>query len=224
MFRECPQCGHGYWTDCARSRARHGTVHARWRKVHVPKPDPRIAELAVSGDIIIDRSSPRWLHKRVYEIARALQRDRRFDFVQWTETGDPSWTGWRNHARATLFVEPGGVVIGACSFSRHDWNNVPPAWIMCFAWLAPAWRRQGHLSRRWPTFRERYGNFLLDGPLSEAAQALAAKVGWAPINRHDFEYSIWAPRECVDAIRQHIDRVTPREEHVPLCPSPIAST
>ncbi|HEX3349546.1 MAG TPA: hypothetical protein VHS58_15730, partial [Acetobacteraceae bacterium] len=60
----------------------------QWLKPRRPKPAPRIAALAGDGDLIVDHASPRWLHKRVHDIARALARDQHYDLAQWSETGE----------------------------------------------------------------------------------------------------------------------------------------
>jgi hypothetical protein len=91
-----------------------------------PKTDPRLVELQPhGGDVRVDASSPRWLHRLVYEIARALQRDERYDFPQWSKDGAQAE---RDQTHAILFVEPEGIPIGATSFSWIEWANAPPGW------------------------------------------------------------------------------------------------
>jgi hypothetical protein len=48
---------------------------------------------------------------------------------------------------------------------------------MQWVWLCPPARRSGALSRRWLDLLERYGDFELDQPLSEAMQAFIAIHG-----------------------------------------------
>jgi hypothetical protein len=164
--------------DCRR----HRRYHAAWMKPRRPKPDPRIAALVANSDapgdanIVVDTRSPLWLHKRVFEIAQALKRDEGYDFTQWSETGEQARS---NQTHAILFVEPAGIVIGAAAFSFMAWENHPPGWHMNFVWIAEPWRRRGQLSRRWAGFRERYGAFTLDHPLSEAMESFATKHGIA---------------------------------------------
>ena len=52
---------------------------------------------------------------------------------------------------------------------RHGWH------LSC-VWIAPAYRRKGVLSKRWPWFVLQYGWFTVEHPLSEAMEAFLFKV------------------------------------------------
>jgi hypothetical protein len=178
----CWVCGFGYVPESPEDRRMHSRFHAEYIRPRLPKPDPRLAGFA--GDVRVDAASPRWLHKLVYERARALQRDLQLTGgAQWGKHGphepDPNECG----QHAILLVEAPTVPVGAVSLAWFDWPSggdrlqPPPGWHMLFAWVADSWRRQGVLSRRWPVWRARYGEFTLEPPLSEAMQAFVGKMG-----------------------------------------------
>ncbi len=45
---------------------------------------------------------------------------------------------------------------------------------MMFAWVAPEWRRQGVLNRRWAVWTTEYGYFVLGPPISDEMTVLCA--------------------------------------------------
>jgi hypothetical protein len=120
------------------------------------------------------------MQQMVYERARRLKREEHYDFTQWQPDGCHwEWSQDKPEPpHAIVLIENRDIAVGAVCFSngRH-WSNVAPGWLLAFAWVAPEWRRQGVLSRRWPQWRQQYGDFLLDPPLSEAMEAFCAKQG-----------------------------------------------
>jgi hypothetical protein len=127
--------------------------------------------------------SPRALGKAVYRLAQFFRREFRYDFVQYGYEGrdaDPThraflWphpeAGWCGDA----FEVP---LVGACCFRwRDDWPGVAPGHALQWVWFHPYHRRQGLLSEAWPAFREQFGNFVTEPPLSAAMKAFLAKRG-----------------------------------------------
>src|SRR5271157_1551963 len=82
----CDVCGCLYVPQIAENRRFHRKHHAEHLRPRFPKPNPRLADY--SGDVKVDASSPRWLHQLVYDCARALKREERYDLVQWDKRGD----------------------------------------------------------------------------------------------------------------------------------------
>jgi hypothetical protein len=172
---QCRTCGYRYVSGLPGEASLHRRYHTAWMKPRRPKPDRLIAALVpAGGDLIVDHRSPRWLHRRVYEIAHALKCDEGYDCTQWSADGALTRT---QQCHAILFVEPGGIPIGACSFSWIVWQDAPASWRMNFVWIAEPYRRQGQLVRRWPLFQQRYGEFALELPLSKAMRAFITKHG-----------------------------------------------
>ena len=167
----CPVCRFNYVPSIESNRRQHRSRHNQWMKPRRPKPDPRFA---ADTDVMVDKASPKWLHKLVYERAQALKRDQRYDFVQWGEDHAPraSTPGGRLHA--ILLIE-NSTAVGVAGFEFVNWSNKAPGWHMVMVWIAEPWRRKGVLSRRWARWRETYGEFTVEKPISEAMADFLSK-------------------------------------------------
>lgn len=125
--------------------------------------------------IPVNSKSSRIHRVAVWKIARFFRREFHYDFVQYGHNGDDDdkdhaaylWVpsnsilrGWRSHC------------IGACCFRKRNGGRMAMQWI----WIHPFFRRTGLLRRAWPVFKERHGDFALEGPLSEAMKAFVASV------------------------------------------------
>ena len=170
----CSVCGYTYVRGLTGEARLHAAYHARWKRLRYPKPDLRFA--SCSDDVRVDENSPKWLHRAVYRGARALARERRYDFTQWGEDRAPRTRSDERDIHALLLVENGAIPVGVAGFSRIIWSDRDPGWHMLFAWIADEWRRRGVMSSRWPQWRETYGDFTLERPLSKAMRAFIAKV------------------------------------------------
>lgn len=182
MVTRCAFCGLLYLHESPSDRAIHRAEHRRYASSLPPRADKHIAALQLpSGvDLVVSHNSPRWMHQMVYERARRLMKEQHYDFPQWQPDGS-HWEWSDEHPdppHAILLIENQNIAVGTVCFNngRH-WTNVAPGWMLMFAWVAPEWRRQGVLSRRWTAWREQYGDFLLDPPLSEAMKAFAERQG-----------------------------------------------
>jgi transposase len=111
------------------------------------KPKPEPRLAAFGGDVRVDATSPGWLQL-------ANERD----------------------LHALVLVENGSTAVGAVAFAWIAWPDCDPGWHMNFAWIGDAWRRKGVMSQRWPRWRETYGAFTLEQPLSKAMRAFVAKA------------------------------------------------
>lgn len=69
-------------------------------------------------------------------------------------------------------IFPTGTIVGACAFRRRE-----DYWALQWMWLAPKVRRRGILARRWPMFLERFGDFVVEAPLSNAMKAFVRQHG-----------------------------------------------
>lgn len=111
-----------------------------------------------------------------------FRREFRYDFLPYTarehiEKGD-------NQIVAYLFFDDRDTAlttmrpVGACSF----WY-APEAscWVLGWIWFHPLARRRGHLAAVWPIFRQQYGRFAVQRPLSDAMIAFLQRVDPAEI-------------------------------------------
>ena len=166
----CPVCGMHYTKGAPQSSANHRSEHQRVTRLLAPRPEPRMKirlEQVTDGERV-DVNAPVWMHREVYERALRFKREFGYDFVQWpfvkkTSDIDPSWVGY-------LFATSEGVIDGACAF-RYEGSE----WVLGWVWVRPERRRSAVLSERWPTFVEKYGDFWISHPLSEAMQGFVAR-------------------------------------------------
>ena len=176
----CQKCGMFYVHGLPDDERQHRNHHRRWAAVAEPKPNPAIRkqQMIADGLIAVDRHSPTWLNKAVYERARLFH----YDFPLWNEYGPSDGP---NKSRAFLFIADDRVTLaGACAFEWMDRENAPHGWTMMWVWLAPAYRRHGILTRHWYTFRDMFGvGFHLEKPLSDAMAAFVRKHSHVELNK-----------------------------------------
>ncbi len=127
------------------------------------------------------------LRKAVERLALHFKRELRYDFPQFeaSETREKHyfvpWEAYLFHATADELWHGEGPVksrfIGAACFRWREWTNAPHEWSLDWTWFHPYFRTRGHLSKAWPHFRQKYGEFHLAHPLSPAMQAFLERVG-----------------------------------------------
>jgi hypothetical protein len=164
----CPVCLSTYVKGDPEESARHRREHKRVLTMVEPKPYPLAAEAVSRGwDGFVDPGSPRWMQKAMLGRARLFRREFGYDFLQWHSIGEQD-----PRSRGFLFMddEQPGRIVGACSFFWREYTDAPHAWALQWIWIAPVGRRQGHLSRHWAMFREKFGQFAVEQPLSDAMQ------------------------------------------------------
>ena len=121
--------------------------------------------------------SPIWMHREVYQRALQFKREFQYDFLQWE--GSLRKKNLRQESHGYLFADHTdtygpGAAVGACAFWHED-----DKWRMRWIWVCPSMRRSGVLAKRWAEFLQRYGDFEIDTPLSDAMAAFVNKYGTA---------------------------------------------
>lgn len=167
----CPDCAMTYVRGSPMDEREHRKSHRRWSAVVNPKPHRKLAE-AIERDldaVWVDANSPRWKRQEVYERARMFRREFGYDFVQWSVEYDPDAVGF-------LFADEGGKIVGACSF-RTQPEGSGRRWRLDWIWLCPSARRSGRLAHQWERFKQRFGVFDIEPPISEAMKAFLIKNG-----------------------------------------------
>ena len=160
----CDVCGWEWYRGDPESSAMHRKEHATRLRYLDPKPHPRFDE-SVQGRhylCLVTTESPRWMHKEIYLRASAFKRELKYDFVQWeSPRGDTD-----PYVQGCLFVNPDSILVGACAlrWREHDERFF---WGLQWIWISPDYRRRGILTRHWSELRESYGDFLVEGPVSE---------------------------------------------------------
>lgn len=171
----CPDCGDTWYRGDPDSSAAHRREHKQRMHVLDPKPlaDMLSARLTTNDPELVRSTSPKWKHFEMYERARAFRREEGYDFVQWnSHDGDDD-----PHVHGFLMSDAEGRILGAISFRWREPEDEPAFWGLQWAWIAPKMRRCGILSYRWAVFRERFGDFVVESPVSKAMQDFLAKHG-----------------------------------------------
>jgi hypothetical protein len=123
----------------------------------------------------IQWDDPLPLRNAVHRFARYFRREFKYDFVQYS----PSDIQGPDEANAFLFCDPRWEdsydAYGACCFRWREWKDHPPGWALQWAWMHPYWREKGHFKRVYPLFRERFGLFHFEPPLSKAMRGFIDK-------------------------------------------------
>ena len=140
--------------------------------------------LAYQPPLCVTTRSPLSLRRAVYQIAKYFRREFRFDFLQYDYTDEEaSARAYLFEAVGNLEAWPRSVMVGACCFRWREWSNVPHGWALQWVWLHPYARGRGILAGHWPYFRQRFGDFHVEGPLSPAMAAFLARVENKPDER-----------------------------------------
>ena len=130
--------------------------------------------------LLVNTESPKDFRKHVEFFARCFKRELQFDFVQFDASESPRspyYTPYEAHLfheHAMDLVRYVGEPakhrsIGACCFRRDQTASQGAEWSLQWVWFHPYFRQRGHLSMAWPSFREWYGEFTVDPPLSLAS-------------------------------------------------------
>ncbi|MDB5128341.1 hypothetical protein [Mucilaginibacter sp.] len=173
----CPGCGHNYHKGDPESSMLHRKEHKKRMTWLQPQALPAmLLERAEKGPFaeLVTCDSPAWKHSEMYNRALAFKREFHYDFTQWKSPNsgreDPDVQGY-------LFTGEFGEIIGACAFRNRSDDPEIQKWGLQWIWLCPRERRKGHLEQRWRMFRQRFGNFLVEPPVSEAMQGFLKKQG-----------------------------------------------
>jgi RimJ/RimL family protein N-acetyltransferase len=173
----CEYCGMTYLSNTPAETRAHRQVHRRAARLLDPEPNTRFAKLLAENNqpIIVDSQAPMWMQKEVYRRALRFKRDFRYDFVQWAgDDVNRVKSGWHGHL---IPAGPDGTIAGACAFSNVHPGPDGVEWTLAWVWVAPKYRGQGLLTKYWPWFIERYGNFFIEPPLSDAMTGFVRSHG-----------------------------------------------
>ena len=168
----CHVCGCEWYRGDPESSASHRKEHA-WRLKYLdPKPNPRLSG-RVQGRhhlCLVTTKSPQWMHNEMHLRALAFQREFKYDFIQWESPKrdtDP-------YVRGYMFANPSSVVVGACALRWRE-HEEHFFWGLQWIWISPGYRRKGILTRHWPALRKSYGDFFVEGPVSDEMMSFLDK-------------------------------------------------
>jgi len=169
---ECEVCGSRYETGDRDSVLSHQSWHARVLRVMQPRASKKMREhlQSATNPEMVTEHSPIWLHRELYQRAWAFKREFGYDLMQWNY---PKTRAERaRSAIGYLFCSSEGVIDGGCAFRRRG-NE----WSLDWVWIRPEMRRRGLLAARWRQFVERFGDFSIEHPLSDAMTAFVERHG-----------------------------------------------
>lgn len=169
----CDICGVTYVKGLPSDDKEHRATHRRRLAVLEPQPNRRFLDARAQDALQapwVDARSARWKRDLVYRRAYAFKREMGFDFVQWLIDPAHDWD-----AEAFLFSDADGRIVGAACFRPQAGADRP--WRLDWVWMAPGHRRAGHLGRQWETFRQRYGAFDIEAPVSETMKTFLRARG-----------------------------------------------
>lgn len=112
------------------------------------------------------------LKRAVLHCAAYFRREFHYDFVQYGMEDE----GDGNQAFLWCSDDYDRRGIGACCFRWREYTNHPHGWALQWIWFHPYFRRHGHLRKAWPYFRQAFGDFAVEGPISPAMEAFLAAV------------------------------------------------
>jgi hypothetical protein len=176
MTVTCATCGFTYVPELAEDRAQHRHAHYQLIRAISPKPTKRFLHAIRNGldGEHVSYKAARWKNEEMYARARMFRREFKYDFSAWDITGnDPAAHGFLFNDDTGIFGH--GSIAGACAIRWTEFSDAPAQWAMIWAWIAPAVRRKGILSRRWPLLKQRFGEFHLSRPLSDAMTGFVNK-------------------------------------------------
>jgi hypothetical protein len=112
------------------------------------------------------------LHRRaVWTLAGYVSWELHLDGVPYPYAGEKVPI----HLRAYLWVDRGAAV-GACCFLPFAPKSDDGQWSLEWVWMHPYARRKGLLLSAWPFFRERFGEFVIQPPLSSAMRGFLGRM------------------------------------------------
>ena len=125
---------------------------------------------------LITARSPIGTKHAMESLAYYHRREFGFDFPCYT-AGDLEGEFSRDHHFLIRTDSYDPHAVGAIGFRWRKWKDHPEGYALAWVWFHPYYRRQGILSALWPWFREHFGDFKVERPLSDAMNSFLAKQG-----------------------------------------------
>jgi hypothetical protein len=109
----------------------------------------------------------------VNRFGRYLSREQGYDFpLEWDDENGESrayfFTSWRSLMTVTT-IQP----VGCAVFQKY--SSADP-WQFEWAWIHPYERGRGHMTNAWPKFKEEFGDFTIQQPLSFGMKVFLTKL------------------------------------------------
>lgn len=143
-------------------------------------------ELSVSTDISdniikVNKQSKKDLFEEVYKLAEYFKEEVNYDFIPFCLCGD-----LQEEYKVLLFAEEAldlftsepmpYRIYGACTFAIQKFKQEPNQWMLKWIWFHPFFRNRGNLKNNWYKLEEEFGDFLIEGPISNNMRAFLKKT------------------------------------------------
>lgn len=183
----CDYCGREYIKGFRPSTDEHHKHHKRTQYVVDPSPHKHLNGTTMITPILVNRYSPKWMQKEMYERAWRFNREEGYTGIMWNSCGetDPFVHGF-------LFIDHNGVfskdtIVGACSFRKRNMDG-QDYWAMQWIWMCPKARRLGILTKWWPDFCKLFGSFEIEYPVSDAMSEFMKKQNYVHFSMPNFKH------------------------------------
>jgi hypothetical protein len=133
----------------------------------------------IAGDclLLVNHLSKDSRKNQVQHYARYFRREFRYDFVQFDgpRENDDSFEAWLFFPSGMYSHMITNIPVGACCFRKRKYENTDEYWALQWVWIHPYERGKGIYKKAFETFKERYGEFKPEYPLSKTMQNFVDK-------------------------------------------------
>ena len=126
---------------------------------------------------MVTQRSPLPMRRAVQQMAHYFQREVHYDFLQYVaveEERDDKTVAFLWTDDYPIDNKGSLEVLGACCFRWRQYSDSGDRYALQWIWIHPYRRRKGHLTKAWPYFEKRFGEFIVEGPLSRAMRVFLA--------------------------------------------------
>lgn len=133
--------------------------------------------------IFVEKDSDKYLRDHLESFARYFKKEFKYDYIQYEanehlfESTKYSGFLFSEMARDKLEEDketPYRLYGGGC-FRWQTFENGSSKWKLDWIWLHPFFRHRRKLSKQWQTFKEKYGSFDIEKPLSADMERFVKK-------------------------------------------------
>lgn len=125
---------------------------------------------------MVTQQSPLRMRRAVEQMACYFRRELDYDCLQYAAVEKERDAKTVAFLWADDYIDDKGrvEVLGACCFRWRHYFDGADRYALQWIWIHPYRRRQGHLTKAWPYFEKRFGEFIVEGPLSRAMRVFLA--------------------------------------------------
>jgi len=127
-----------------------------------------------SGILTVTKYSDEHIRQQLELFARYFKKEFKYNSIQYEANehlfDENRYSGFlfSELARDRLEEDTPSVfrLFGGGCFRWREYKDHKPTWVLDWIWIHPFFRHRGHLHKHWKFMRDRYGDFLVEHPLS----------------------------------------------------------